>query len=164
MPYDFCIVRRVEFSETDMAGIVHFSQFFRYMESAEHAFFRSLGHSIIMRQFDPPLGWPRVHAACDYLAPLQFEDEIEIRLLVREKRARSLSYLFRFHKLNSEAPVEVARGSLTTVCVVHRPDGTMKSTSIPQVLSDQIQVAPPELLHPPSPVKPHPKPQPPTGT
>ena len=35
--------RRVEFAETDMAGQVHFSNFFRYMEAAEHAFFRSLG-------------------------------------------------------------------------------------------------------------------------
>ena len=32
--------RRVEFSETDAAGIVHFSNFFRYMEGAEHAFLR----------------------------------------------------------------------------------------------------------------------------
>ena len=32
MPYEFKAVRRVEFSETDMAGIVHFSNFFRYME------------------------------------------------------------------------------------------------------------------------------------
>ena len=39
--------RTVEFSETDMAGIVHYSNFFRYMESAEHAFFRALGFSVV---------------------------------------------------------------------------------------------------------------------
>lgn len=38
--------RRVEFAETDAAGIVHFSSFFLYMEQAEHALFRSLGLSI----------------------------------------------------------------------------------------------------------------------
>ena len=40
MPCEFKVVRRVEFSETDMAGIVHYSNFFRYMEAAEHGFFR----------------------------------------------------------------------------------------------------------------------------
>jgi acyl-CoA thioester hydrolase len=43
MPCEFRITRRVEFSETDMAGIVHFSNFFRYMETAEHAFFPVTG-------------------------------------------------------------------------------------------------------------------------
>ncbi|MEQ2009187.1 MAG: acyl-CoA thioesterase, partial [Limisphaerales bacterium] len=47
MASEFKALRRVEFSETDMAGIVHYSNFFKYMETAEHAFFRSLGFSII---------------------------------------------------------------------------------------------------------------------
>ena len=46
MPYEQRIRRRVEFSETDMAGIVHYSNFFRYMEAAEHEFFRALGFSV----------------------------------------------------------------------------------------------------------------------
>ena len=86
MAYEFKLVRRVEFFETDMVGLVHYSNFFRYMEAAEHAFFRSLGISIVTRQVDPPVGWPRVHADCDFLQPVHFEDEIEIRLLVSEKK------------------------------------------------------------------------------
>src|SRR6059058_3746972 len=102
MAYEFKVMRRVEFSETDMAGIVHFSNFFRYMETAEHAFYRSLGFSVILDKFDPPLGFPRVHAACDYKKPLSFEDTVEIHLLVREKRSRVLKYAFRFSKLAAE--------------------------------------------------------------
>ena len=48
MPYEFKHIRRVEFAETDMAGIVHFSNFFRMMEATEHAFFRSLGGAFIV--------------------------------------------------------------------------------------------------------------------
>ena len=59
MPYEYKVRRRVEFSETDMAGIVHYSNFFRHMEAAEHAFFRSLGYSVVTTQTDPPRGWPR---------------------------------------------------------------------------------------------------------
>jgi YbgC/YbaW family acyl-CoA thioester hydrolase len=145
MPYEFRIVRRVEFSETDMVGIVHYSNFFRYMESAEHAFFRSLGLSVVTRQVDPPLGWPRVHAECDYQQPLHFEDEVEIQMLVSAKKSKSLTYLFRFIKLNASPPMQVAQGSLTVVCVTHK-DGKMRAATIPKSIADKIQVAPPELL------------------
>ena len=140
MPSEFKIVRRVEFSETDMAGIVHYSNFFRYMEAAEHAFFRALGFSVVTRQVDPPVGWPRVRAECDYLQPLRFEDEVEVHMVVREKRSKSLRYEFRFRKLNGTEPVEVARGSLTVVCVIHEA-GVMKAATIPKEITDKIEVA-----------------------
>jgi acyl-CoA thioester hydrolase len=145
MAYQFKVVRRVEFSETDMAGIVHYSNFFRYMEAAEHEFFRSLGFSVVTRQVDPPVGWPRVHAECHYQQPLHFEDEVEIQMLVAEKKSKSLKYLFRFRKLNASPPVEVARGSLTVVCVTHEP-GKMKAATIPKSIAEKIDVAPAELL------------------
>ena len=43
---------------------------------------------------------PRVHAACDYAVPLRFEDDVQIRLLVERKGRRSLTYQFRFSRLN----------------------------------------------------------------
>ena len=146
MAYEFKIVRRVEFSETDMAGIVHYSNFFKYMETAEHAFFRSLGYSIVTRNIEPPVGWPRVHAECDYKQPLRFEDEVEVQLLVAEKRSKALSYLFRFRKLNAESPVLVAHGKLTVVCVTHHESGKMTACTIPKEIADRIEAAPPELL------------------
>lgn len=144
--YEFKARRRIEFSETDMAGIVHFSNFFRYMETAEHAFYRALGHSVILSQFSPPIGFPRVHAECDFRKPLRFEDEIEIHLLVREKKVRTLSYLFRFLKVEGPQLVEAARGLLTVVCVIHHPGGRLEAVPIPPAIADQIEPAPPELL------------------
>ena len=145
MPYEIKIRRRVEFSETDMAGIVHYSNFFRYMEAAEHAFFRSLGFSIVTQGTHPPVGWPRVHAHCDYHTPLRFEEEFEVHLLVLEKKSKALSYQFRFWKVG-EAAREVARGKLTVVCVTHNADGSMSAVHIPQEISDRIEVAPREAL------------------
>ncbi|MGA1239065.1 MAG: acyl-CoA thioesterase [Limisphaerales bacterium] len=146
MASEFRIKRRVEFSETDMAGIVHFANFFRYMESAEHAFFRSLGYSVVLRGFDPPLGLPRVHAECDYFKPLRFEDEFEVRLYVAEKRTKSLSYVFRFFRLGDAEPVEVAKGRVTVVCVRHHADGTMKAADLPPEVSDRLEEAAAELI------------------
>lgn len=140
MPSEFVITRRVEFSETDMAGIVHYSNFFRYMETAEHAFMRSLGFSVAARPGFPQVGWPRVHASCDYHKPLFFEDEFEVRLRVLEKKSKALTYEFRFRKLNGPEPGEVARGRVTVVCVSHQPGG-MKATAIPAEIANQIEVA-----------------------
>lgn len=144
MPSEFCLVRSVEFSETDMAGIMHYSNFFRYMESAEHAFFRSLGYSVAARPGAPEVGWPRVHASCDYHRPLRFEDQVEIRLRVVEKRSKAITYAFRFRKVGDPAGEDVARGRLTVVCVAHHPDGTMKATAIPEEIAAKIEVAGPE--------------------
>ena len=146
MPYEFKATRRVEFSETDMAGIVHFSNFFRYMETVEHAFWRSLGRSVVMAQREPPLGLPRVHASCDFKRPLRFEDEVEIHLLVIEKKSKAVTYQFRFTKVNDPTREEVARGKLTVVCVTQDEEGQMKATPIPAAIADQIQVAPQALL------------------
>jgi YbgC/YbaW family acyl-CoA thioester hydrolase len=145
MVYEIKIVRRVEFSETDMAGIVHFSNFFRYMETAEHEFFRKIGFSVVMRSGNPSVGWPRVHAHCDYKQPLRFEDQCEVHMLVSAKKSKSLSYRFRFRRLNGTEPVEIARGGLTVVCVTHR-NGKMKATTIPKIIADKIEVAPAEVL------------------
>src|SRR6267142_5598674 len=145
MAYEYRIVRRVEFSETDMAGIVHYSNFFRYMEAAEHAFFRSIGFSVVTRNVDPPVGWPRVHAECDYRRPIRFEDEIEIRMYVNKKKSKSLTYGFWFRKLEGPEMVDVARGSLTVVCVRHQ-NGRMKAAIIPQGIAKKIQVVPAKVL------------------
>jgi len=114
MPYEFKLTRRVEFAETDMAGIVHFSNFFRMMEATEHAFFRSLGFSIHSAAEGATVGWPRVSAACDYQRPLRFEEEVEIQLLVAEVRSRSIRYQFVFRQPGTD--VEIARGNVAAVC------------------------------------------------
>ncbi len=147
MAYEFKLRRRVEFGETDMAGIVHFANFFRYMEITEHAFFRSVGFSVHMQDGDRVLGWPRVHVSCDFKSPLVFEDEFEIHLRVREKRSKALTYDFVFRKVGEEADTVVAHGWITSVCVARdEATGKMKAVPIPERFASQIEVAPPELL------------------
>lgn len=140
------MTRRVEFNETDLAGIVHFAQFFRYMESVEHAFLRSLGHSVVMPQFHPPLGFPRVHASCDFRRPLRFEDVMELHLLVAEKRPRSLAYQIRIRRIEPGPVEDIGTGRLVVVCVTKGAEGKMEAVAIPDSLASQIEVAPPDQL------------------
>ncbi len=146
MACEFQITRRVEFSETDMAGIMHFSNFFRFMETAEHAFFRSLGYSVVLSKNGLGLHLPRVHAECHYRAPLKFEDEVCVRLLVQKKTQRSLTYLFRFSKIGDAGQRDLARGKVTVVCVKKLADGTLKAAPLPKEIADKIQEAPARLL------------------
>jgi acyl-CoA thioester hydrolase len=147
MPCEFKITRCVEFSETDMAGIVHFSNFFRMMEAVEHAFFRSMGFSIHQSEDGATIGWPRVSVSCDYRAPLKFEDEVEIHLLVSEVRSRSIRYQFVFRKPNDG--IEVAYGTIAAVCAtVDKTTGKLLPVPIPERIRQKITEAPPELLRP----------------
>ena len=145
MPHEFKLTRRIEFAETDMAGIVHFANFFRMMEATEHAFFRSLGCTIHGHDEGGTTGWPRVSASCDYRAPLRFEDEVEIHLLVAEVRARSIRYQFIFRKVADGT--EVARGTVAAVCAtVDRATGKLVPVPIPERIRAQISAAPAEKL------------------
>ena len=144
MAHEFKQTRRVEFADTDMAGIMHFANYFRFMEQTEHAFYRSLGLSVHPRAKGNVIGWPRVHVECDYAAPLQFEDEVEIQLVVREKRSKSIVYDFIFRKLDGGDARAVARGTMTVVCVTFdRETRTMKASSIPPEYAAKIDAAPP---------------------
>jgi acyl-CoA thioester hydrolase len=146
MSYEFQINRRVEFSETDMAGIMHFSNYFRFMETAEHGFFRSLGFSVAHSRLGLEICLPRVHAECDYAVPLRFEDEVQVRLLVERKGRRSLTYQFRFSRVSGSDPQEVARGRLTVASVERQADGSLKAVPLPKAIADKIEQAPAHLL------------------
>jgi acyl-CoA thioester hydrolase len=86
--------RIVEFVDTDLAGIVHFSNFFRFVECAEHALFRSLGHSVHTAEGGDHQGWPRLEVSCQFHKPARFEQMLEISLRIEEIRTSSLRYGF----------------------------------------------------------------------
>ena len=145
MANTFTLRKRIEFAETDMAGIVHFSNFFRYMEMTEHAFFRSLGFSVHC-EFDGKIyGWPRVHADCDYKLPLRFEDTVEIQLFVQAISSRKIEYLLIFRKLDDDGSSIIATGHVIATCVtIDEESNAIKSASIPEELVQNIDVAPVE--------------------
>ena len=127
--------RRVHFYETDMAGIVHFSCFFRYMEEAEHALWRAAGISIHPK--DSKVGWPRVASSFDYHRPLRFEDEFEVWIRVAEIKEKTIRYTC-LVTCNSS---RIATGSLTIACVSKLPNEPMKSIPIPGDIVSRFTVS-----------------------
>ncbi len=137
--HEFHTRRRIEFSDTDMGGIVHFARFFIFMEWAEHEFLRSLGAD--PGSFQDPEGrriaWPRVAATCEYLSPARFGDDLDIYLRVLRKGRTSLSYGFEI--LIRDRPV--ARGKVSVVyCLIG--EGGLTPIPIPDAVADLIDEAP----------------------
>ena len=135
MAEPFHTTRRVEFVDTDMAGIVHFSNFFRFMETAEVEFLRSRGLSVRVDWKGEHIGFPRVAAACDYLRPVRFEDVLDVEVRVEKVGRSSVTYAFEF-ALGGEA---VARGRVTAVCCRLTADHRLESMPIPEPLREILE-------------------------
>jgi len=129
----FRYARRVQFGETDMAGIVHFAWMFRYMEEAEHAAWRAAGLSIAEKNGD--LGWPRVAASFDFRSPLRFEDEFEVSVRLVEVGTRSLQY----EHMISRGDVLIGTGRMKTVCTRKGADGSMRAAEIPAEIIGKLR-------------------------
>lgn len=130
--------RRVEFADTDMAGIIHFSRYFVFMESAEHELFNAVGTSVHTTVDGEAIGWPRLRASCEFVRPVRFEDEVEIVARVRRKGSRSITWGF---ELRHRGEL-VARGELVTVCCALAAGAPPRSIPIPETIARRLAEAP----------------------
>jgi 4-hydroxybenzoyl-CoA thioesterase/acyl-CoA thioester hydrolase len=137
MPATFCTSRMVEFSDTDMAGIVHFSRFFCFMERAEHELLRSLGLSVSMEWEGHRISFPRVGASCDFLNPARFEDVLNILVSIENVGRSSVTYGFKF--FTGDLPIAV--GQLTTVCCRIEEEHQLESIEIPEGIRTKLERA-----------------------
>ena len=128
------LTRRVQFYETDVAGIVHFSWFYRYMEEAEHALWREAGLSI--HPHGSEIGWPRVSASFDFHRALRFEDEFDVCLRIVELTSRRICYACVLQKQN----LKMATGTMTVACVRKRPDRTLEAIDIPAEIASRFEI------------------------
>lgn len=129
--------RRVQYKETDASGIVHFSSFFVYAEEAEHAMWRAAGLSVEPQETD--VGWPRVSASFDFFKPLRFEDEIEVRIRLVERTAKT----FRYQSVIVVRGDVAAIGTSTSICVRKVAGEPLKAVDIPQETAERFEVVPP---------------------
>jgi acyl-CoA thioester hydrolase len=127
--------RRIEFADTDMAGIVHFANFFRFMEAAEVGFLRSRSLSVVMQWEGRKISFPRVGASCDYLRPLHFEDVVDIAVGLKRLGRKSVTYEFEF-LLGEQV---VARGQLSSVCCLVSGDRKIESIEIPSSIRERLK-------------------------
>jgi len=131
----FHTTRRVEFRETDAAGIAHFSAFLCYMEQAEHDLLRTLDWSVMVPHGESGyLSWPRVHVECDFQGSVQFEDVLDISVHISRLGKRSVTYEFQF--TCQQRPI--AHGQTVAVCCHVTTDRKLASVDIPNDLRERL--------------------------
>ncbi|HEX2254210.1 MAG TPA: thioesterase family protein [Thermoanaerobaculia bacterium] len=133
-PRPFRTRRRVEFADTDMGGIMHFSRFFAFMESAEHELLRSLDAVPFGRWEGETIGWPRVESTCRYERPARFGEELEILVRVVRVGNTSVSYECAFYR----DARRIAHGRTTAVFCRVEDDG-LHPVPIPAALAAGLQ-------------------------
>ena len=138
MAYEYRHRRRVEFADTDMAGLMHFARFFCFAEEAEHAFLRSLAWSVHQPREGYAVSFPRLAARFEFQSSVVFEDEVDIHLWVKRKGNKTLTYQFSFTKEG----VAVAKGEITVICCRCYSDGHIEGMVLPPELAARIEEAP----------------------
>jgi len=131
----FTTTRRVEFCDTDAAGIMHFATFFRMMEQAEHDLLRSVGLSVVMRDTTGTISWPRVSAKCDFRAAAKFEDVVQIEVQIARLGERSVTYAHRLLR----GPQELAVGEVVAVCCRIRDGAPPQSVPMPVEFAEKLK-------------------------
>lgn len=103
---------RVRYAETDQQGVAYHAHYFVWMEIGRTALLREAGFPYERLETEG-LVFSVVDAACRYLAPARYEDEVEIRTRCGEVRSRTVSFLYEM----SVAGRAVAEGSTTLVAL-----------------------------------------------
>lgn len=134
MTKTFTIKRRVQFAETDLAAILHFANYYKFMEEVEHSFWRSVGQSVMTETDGAVISWPRVKTGCEYFAPAHFEDELDLILTVTDLTNKSVSYEIEFHR----GEQRLAVGRTTAVCCT-MDNGELTAMPIPAFLRTPLE-------------------------
>lgn len=136
MTTPFQTTRRVEFGDTDMAGIMHFANFFRFMEVAETDFLRSRGLNVSWYAEGMKLGFPRVAASCDFLKPARFQDVLTITVTIEKLGTKSITYR---HEFTNQQGETIAIGRITAVLVRSSGPDHLESLEIPAEIRAKLE-------------------------
>jgi len=110
---------RVSWVDTDAARVMHFSNYFRFFERAEEAFYRSIGIDFDQVHQRHNIWLPRVEAFCRYKSPSRFNDVLEVVLTLDKMDDRSIRYGFAVmntttQRLAAEGYVTIMASDLVT--------------------------------------------------
>lgn len=131
---EFHYSRRVEFADTDMAGIAHFTSLLRYMEEAEHAFLRHAGIGVVEHTPQGTISWPRVQIQCEFQNPARFGELLDIAVTVEEIGDKKIAYRF----VARRGEVRIATGRTVAVCCRVDDRAAIRAVAIPATILQKL--------------------------
>lgn len=73
---------RVYYEDTDLAGIVYYANYLKFIERARTEYVRSLGIDQGQLKTDEGLVFAVRHVEADYIAPARFDDDLRIETII----------------------------------------------------------------------------------
>ncbi len=113
---------RVRYAETDAAEVVYYGSFFLYLEVGRIEMYRELG---LPYRWDIPI----VDTYCKYLAPVYFDDLLEVHTKFADIKEKSFKIEGTVYKKKDDGELEpVAEGYTTHVFI----DEDRKAMNLPE--------------------------------
>ena len=96
----FTFATPVRFADIDHAGLVYYPRFFHFFHLAFEELWRARrgGHAYAELLNRDRVGFPAVHASCDFHAPLRFGDTAAIELSVTRLGGKSITFHYRVRR------------------------------------------------------------------
>lgn len=133
----FVSQRLTQFSESDAAGVIHFSNYAKYVEECEHMFLFKQGFAIQPGNLNSLL-WPRLTFKAEYLRAIMPLEMIQVEL--DPARVGHSSITWSWAIWNSGRKEKMAQGEMKTVCCKAK-GGKMHPIQLPEEL--RIKLNPP---------------------
>ncbi|WP_378953966.1 acyl-CoA thioesterase [Pelosinus sp. sgz500959] len=106
------VQEKVRFVETDMMGVVHHSNYFRWFEMARVEYLRQAG-ILLTELMAEGIVFPITHVDCQYRASAKFDDIILIETTLDE--VSPVKMVFTYRVIRKEDEVLLATGSTQNV-------------------------------------------------
>lgn len=124
--------RKAQYHETDRMGIIHHSNYIKWMEEARIEFMDSIGLSY-MEMEDMGVASPVVSLNVEYKKQVEFGDKIEVRLNVTEYNGAVLEFNYEFYNLTKE---EVCTYATSRHCFLHNDRLVSLKKELPRLDAD----------------------------
>jgi 4-hydroxybenzoyl-CoA thioesterase len=118
---------KVQFGDTDAAGIVFYPNFYRWMDQAAHDLIGNAILPVSQLQKEKNIMFPLLETFCKYHSPLHFEDVVEIHSEVSELRKKVFKVHHDFIKNGNVVASGYEVRAWTTIV-----DGKLKAVEIPE--------------------------------
>ncbi len=111
----FIYRRKAQYHETDQMGIIHHSNYVKWMEEARIEYMDSIGLSYRDME-DMGVSSPVVGLSVDYARPVEFDDKLEIRISVAKYNGSVLELEYEFYNVTKE---EICTHATSRHCFLH---------------------------------------------
>lgn len=124
---------RVHWVDTDLAGVMHFTNYMRYFEACEEEFYRSL--SLPFNDITAKYGvmFPRIEAYCSYKAPCRFNDAFDITMRAKEVAEKTITWEFQLVRQSDQKLA--AEGYIKCIAV----NSQWKAVPLPADLAQRVR-------------------------